>query len=138
MNFSGKLWFAGSFTYYYERLAMLSSDLMDLPFGLTQMGGDISYIVNAPGPRFRSAVDKSRLAPFVDGATSVEQTDFDNTFASYYSFGDALAIELDLTLRARSDSRITLDDYMRAMWRKYGKPGGSATGLVSKPYTMAV
>lgn len=137
VNVSGELWFAEGFTNYYERLAMLRSGLMDLAFGLTQMGGETSYILNAPGPRFRSAVDMSRLAAFVDGATSVEQTDFDNTFASYYSFGDALAVGLDLTLRARSDSRITLDDYMQAMWHRFGKPGGSAPGLVRKPYTMA-
>jgi predicted metalloprotease with PDZ domain len=42
-----------------------------------------------------------------------------------------------MTLRARSNSRVTLDDFMRAMWRVHGKPGGAAPGLVSQPYTMA-
>jgi predicted metalloprotease with PDZ domain len=31
---------------------------------------------------------------------------------------------------------LSLDDYMRAMWRAHGKPGGSEAGLVAKPYTL--
>src|SRR5687768_18289153 len=31
---------------------------------------------------------------------------------------------------------ITLDDYMRAMWRVHGKPAAAA-GYVAKPYTLA-
>ena len=44
-------------------------------------------------------------------------------------FGGAIALALDLSLRGRSDGRVTLDDFMRAMWRVHGKPGGSAPGL---------
>ena len=32
---------------------------------------------------------------------------------------------------------MSLDDFMRAMWRKYGKPGGSREGYVDRPYTIA-
>ena len=35
------------------------------------------------------------------------------------------------------DSQVTLDDFMRAMWRKYGKPGGTREGYVDHPYTIA-
>ena len=30
----------------------------------------------------------------------------------------------------------SLDQFMRAMWRAYGKPGGSREGYVDRPYTM--
>ena len=56
---------------------------------------------------------------------------------SYYSFGGAIALALDLTLRDRSDGKTTLDDYMRTMWRVYGKPGGAREGYVDHPYTIA-
>ena len=59
-----------------------------------------------------------------------------NTVISYYPFGGAIALALDLTLRDRSDGRITLDDFMRAMWRVHGKPGGSREGYVDRPYTI--
>ena len=32
---------------------------------------------------------------------------------------------------------MSLDDFMRAMWRTYGKPGGSREGYVDHPYTIA-
>jgi predicted metalloprotease with PDZ domain len=94
-------------------------------------------LLDSPGTKFRSAVEMSRLAPFVDGARSVDPTYWQNTEYSYYPFGDMIALGLDLTLRSQSDSKITLDDFMRAMWRVHGKPGGPAPGLVGKPYTLA-
>jgi predicted metalloprotease with PDZ domain len=43
---------------------------------------------------------------------------------------------LDLALRVRSNGGVTLDDYMRALWRTYGKPGGPTPGTVAVPYTL--
>jgi predicted metalloprotease with PDZ domain len=44
---------------------------------------------------------------------------------------------MDLTLRDRSDGKVSLDDFMRAMWKTYGKPGGTRPGYVDHPYTIA-
>ena len=54
------------------------------------------------------------------------------TFISYYTYGGAIASALDLTLRDRSNGKVTLDDFMRAMWRTYGAPGGPQPGLVGQ------
>jgi predicted metalloprotease with PDZ domain len=32
---------------------------------------------------------------------------------------------------------VSLDDFMREMWRRHGKPGGSREGYVDRPYTTA-
>ena len=77
------------------------------------------------------------MAPFIDGAQPNDRTNWSNTVVSYYPLGGAIALALDLTLRDRTDGRTTLDDYMRAMWRRYGKPGGSREGYVDRPYTIA-
>jgi predicted metalloprotease with PDZ domain len=79
----------------------------------------------------------SQMAPFVDAAVAIDRTNFDNTFISYYTWGEAIALGLDLTLRERSGGKVTLDDYMRAMWERFGKPGGHAPGYVDRPYTIA-
>jgi predicted metalloprotease with PDZ domain len=55
---------------------------------------------------------------------------------SYYTYGAAIALGLDLSLREMSNGKITLDDYMRAMWRTYGEPGGTREGYVDHPYTI--
>jgi predicted metalloprotease with PDZ domain len=39
-------------------------------------------------------------------------------------------------LRQRSGGKVTLDDYMRAMWRVHGKPAATP-GYVERPYTLA-
>jgi predicted metalloprotease with PDZ domain len=80
----------------------------------------VNAVINAPGRRFYSAVGMSRQAPFVDAATSIDPQNKGNTFISYYTYGQAIATGLDLTIRSRFPGR-SLDDFMGAMWRKYGK-----------------
>lgn len=138
VNMSGLMFIAEGFTQYYGNLSMLRTGLTPANH-LNSFAGDITYTLQTPGSQYRSPMDMSRLAPFVDGVRGGDDfpTDFNNTFVSYYSFGDVVALGLDLTLRSRTDSRVTLDDFMRAMWISYGKPGGPAPGLVGHPYTIA-
>jgi predicted metalloprotease with PDZ domain len=79
----------------------------------------------------------SRMAEFTDAGRPLDRTNWNNTVISYYPFGAAIALALDLSLRERSDNTVTLDDFMRAMWREHGKPGGTREGYVDRPYTIA-
>lgn len=136
-NMSGELWLAEGFTSYYGSLVMQRTGLSQLEETLAGMAGAINAIVNGPGRQVRSAVEMSQMAAFVDAARAVDATNFDITFISYYTWGAALGLALDLSLRDLTNGRVTLDDYMRAMWRVHGKPGGPAPGLVARPYTLA-
>ncbi len=78
----------------------------------------------------------SQLAPFVDAARPVDRTNWENTFLSYYTAGAAVGLALDLSLREHTGGRVTLDDFMRVMWRTYGAPGGTRIGYVDRPYSM--
>ncbi len=131
---SGELWLAEGFTHYYGPLVMQRARLVDLHETARTFTGFIESI-QSPAHLVRSAEEASRMAPFIDGGRSVDRTNWSNTVISYYPYGGAIALALDLTLRDRSDSRVTLDDYMRAMWRTFGKPGGARPGYVDKPYT---
>ncbi|WP_419806015.1 M61 family metallopeptidase [Terriglobus sp.] len=137
VNMSGEMFLAEGFTQYYGELAMLRTSLTTASDGMNSFAGALSYVLHTPGSAYRSAVDMSRLAPFVDGASDLFPTDFNNTFVSYYTYGEVVALGLDLSLRERTNGRVSLDDFMRAMWRAYGKPGGPAPGLVGHPYTLA-
>jgi len=101
---------------------------------LRTVGGLINAVNASAGRRVRSAPEMSRLAPFVDAACSVDPTDWGNTYLSYYTFGGAIALGLDLELRDRTDGKVTLDHYMRALWTKYGKTP-APPGVVATPYT---
>ena len=135
-NMSGELWLAEGFTQYYGQLVMARAGFSEDVHVMTALANTALGVATHPAHRFRSAVDMSRLAAFSDAATSKDPTNFSYAFIDYYPFGASLALALDLELRQRSKGTVTLDDYMRAMWRVHGKPGGAAPGLVAKPYTL--
>jgi predicted metalloprotease with PDZ domain len=135
-NVSGELWLAEGFTQYYGPLTLLRTGITALDVATRQWAGSVNAVTLAPGRRFRSAVDMSRLAPFVDAASAIDPTNWENTFLSYYTYGAALGLGLDLSLRDLTNNRVSADDFMRALWAKYGKTPG-APGLVATPYTVA-
>jgi predicted metalloprotease with PDZ domain len=136
VNMSGELWLAEGFTQYYGPVALSRAGLEDLGSTVATLGGLIQTVTTSPGHDVRSAEEMSRMAAFTDGGRTTDRTNWSDTYISYYPFGGAIALALDLSLRGRSDGRITLDDFMRAMWRVHGKPGGAREGYVDRPYTI--
>jgi predicted metalloprotease with PDZ domain len=135
-SISGELWLAEGFTNYYGALIKKRSGLATVRAFAQDMGEALDLVVNSPGRSLRSAVEMSQMAPFVDRAVSSDRTNFANTFISYYTWGQVIGLALDLTLRDRSEGRVTLDDFMRALWDKFGRPGTKSPGYVETPYTM--
>jgi len=137
VNMSGELWLAEGFCNYYGALVLRRSGLMSVPEYARDIGSAIATVMVSPGRKLRSVIEMSQMAPFVDGAKFEDRTDFPDTYISYYTWGEALGAGLDLTLRDRSDGRITLDDYMRALWDKFGRSASRRPGYVESPYTLA-
>jgi predicted metalloprotease with PDZ domain len=135
-NMSDAMWIAEGFTQYYGSLVMGRAGLRPAEQTLLSLAGSALGVATHPARQFRSAVQMSQHAPYSDAARSVDPTNFSYSFISYYTYGSALALALDLELRARSNGKATLDDYMRAMWKIHGKPGGDQPGHVAKPYTL--
>jgi len=78
----------------------------------------------------------SQLAPFVDAAASIDRTAWPNLFISYYTYGSAIALGLDLTLRDRTDGKLTAAAYMQAVWRRYGRTANGTPGMAPTAYTV--
>lgn len=125
-NMSGELWFAEGFTSYYTGLMMCRAELLSKEDYIKGLTGTFNYVWNSPGREFFNPIEMSYQAPFVDAATSVDPVNRNNTFISYYSYGSALGLALDLSLREKD---LNLDDYMKLVWKKHGKK--------EKPYTVA-
>ncbi len=134
---SSELWLAEGFTSYYGPLVLKRSGLISMAAFTGEIGETIDAVMNSPARRIRTAEEMSAFAPFKDAAVSIDATNFDNTFLSYYTWGGAIGLGLDLTLRDRTDGRVTLDHFMRALWERHGKPGGHILGYVDRPYTVA-
>jgi predicted metalloprotease with PDZ domain len=119
-NMSFNLWFMEGFTNYYGPLAIrraLESSISDY---MSSISGTINTVSFSPGRSFASPQGMSVQAPFVDAATSIDPNNFSNTFISYYTYGSAVALALDLTLRDRFDT-VTLDTFMQLVWQEHGK-----------------
>jgi predicted metalloprotease with PDZ domain len=118
-NMSGELWFAEGFTSYYGPLFLRRAEITSLADYAHGLSGSINAVINDPGRKFASPVEMSQQAPFVDAATSIDPTNEDNTFISYYTWGSVLGLALDLSLRKEFGK--PLDGFMRTMWTKYGQ-----------------
>ncbi|HMH20981.1 MAG TPA: PDZ domain-containing protein [Puia sp.] len=120
-DMSNELWFAEGFTQYYGELLLERAGFgADTSFVTNSAAGLINTKVNTPGARLYSPVDASRMAVFVDAGVAVDRTNYPNIYTSYYPYGGAIALALDLELRGRHQK--TLDDFMQAAWKKFGKP----------------
>jgi predicted metalloprotease with PDZ domain len=135
-NTSGELWLAEGVTTYYEKLVMHRAGLSTLTETIQEWSAVLNQVLGSPARLFRSAEDMSRMAPLVDGARSLDRTNLNYSYLSYYLHGAALGLALDLALREHTRGERSLDDFMRAMWAHHGRPGGSPPGTVAAPYTI--
>jgi len=134
-NMSGELWFAEGFTSYWDALFLRRAGLFSDAQYAEDITGNVATVIAAPGRRHFSAVEMSMQAPFVDAAASIDPNNRGNTFISYYTWGAAIGLGLDLTLRTKYPG-LSLEDYMRAMWRQYGRAQTPALAP-ERPYTLA-
>lgn len=119
-DISNELWLAEGFTQYYGNLLLKRAGFKTADNAAQTFNGLVNAVVNSPGAKNFSPIEASRYAVFADAGVAIDQTNKGNIFLSYYTYGAATALALDLKLRA--DFKLTLDDYMRALWKAYGKP----------------
>jgi predicted metalloprotease with PDZ domain len=127
-NMSDALWFAEGFTSYYADLILARAGILSPSKFINEQEGTFNYVLNSPGRALRTPIQMSQTAPFVDAAAFGDETNFANTYVSYYPYGAVLGYALDLSLRS-TFKNITLDDYMRYLWQHFGKP--------EKPYEIS-
>lgn len=134
-NVSGELWLAEGFTQYYGNLIMkragFGGDDASFARGL---GFTLNAVINTPGRRLHGPFDMSQRAVFEDGGVTSAPNNSQNLHLSYYTFGSAVALGLDLTLRTKFPGK-TLDSYMRELWQSYGKH--QKNYAPTRPYTIA-
>jgi predicted metalloprotease with PDZ domain len=119
-NMSNELWCAEGFTQYYGELILCRAGLKPIDAALISMAALINSKENTAGAKRFSPVEMSRHAVFVDAGVAVDRTNYPNMYSSYYPYGGSVALALDLTLRTKF--KFTLDDYMTALWKRFGKP----------------
>ena len=116
-NYTELLWFFEGFTSYYDDLLLRRAGLLDNAGYLKLLTTTINQVLQAPGRQVQSVAEASFDA-WVRYYRPDENTP--NATISYYTKGALVALCLDLTLRTegRTTHGATLDDVMRALWRR--------------------
>ncbi|TSE18201.1 M61 glycyl aminopeptidase [Tepidimonas alkaliphilus] len=112
-NYTGLLWFFEGFTSYYDDLLLLRAGLITLPAYLELLARTVNHVLATPGRRVQSVAQASFDA-WIKYYRPHDGTP--NATVSYYAKGALVALALDLTLRNASGA--SLDDALRALWRR--------------------
>ncbi len=115
-NYTSMLWVSEGLSVYYQDLIMVRAGLTTPEQYLAKMTRTIAGVENASGHRYESATESSLYTWGVYGGFPVMDR---NVTISYYNKGPALGVLLDLKIRDASQNRRSLDDVMRALYRKY-------------------
>jgi predicted metalloprotease with PDZ domain len=132
-NPSDLLWLGEGFTSYYDDLAIRRAGLIDDATFAGALGGLVDAVIHSPARRFASPIGMSLLAPYTDAAASIDPTNQANTFLSYYTWGAAVGLGLDLSIRSRFEGK-SLDGLMRRLWQRFGRH--DRPYLVTRPYAL--
>jgi len=120
-NMTTNLWFAEGFTSYYDKLMIRRAQESTVAEYLKVISATVNQVDQVPGRQFFTPEGASMLATFTDAGTSIDKTNFSNIFYSYYSYGSAMALALDLSIRQQFPEK-SLDSFMKKMWTDFGKP----------------
>jgi predicted metalloprotease with PDZ domain len=114
------LWAFEGITSYYDELALARSACIDTRTYLGLLAATITRLMRTPGRGVQSLAESS-----FDAWTKFYKQDENapNAIVSYYVKGALVALVLDLTIRAGTQGRASLDDVMRALWSRYGRTG---------------
>ncbi len=117
-NHTRLLWVFEGFTSYYDDLMLVRAGVIGVDDYLKALSGTISQVLRGPG-RLEQSVAESSFDAWIKYYRQDENSP--NAIVSYYAKGALVALCLDLTIRARTGGRRSLDDLMRLMWRRYGR-----------------
>ena len=112
-NHTQLLWFFEGFTSYYDDLLLRRAGLLDDAAYFKLLTKTANQVLQAPGRQVQSVAQASFDA-WVRYYRPDENTP--NSTISYYTKGALVALCFDLTLR--QEGHTTLDDVMRALWRR--------------------
>lgn len=117
-NYTTLLWVFEGITSYYDDLALLRSGRIDAKSYLELLGQTMTRVLRNKG-RLRQTVAESSFYAWTKFYKPDENTA--NAVVSYYAKGALIALGLDLTLRASTNNRYSLDDVMVELWSRHGK-----------------
>jgi predicted metalloprotease with PDZ domain len=122
--YTRSLWVMEGVTSYYDRHLLVRAGLQKADKYLEKLAEELGKIASIPG-RKRQSLEESSFDAWIKLYRPDENSV--NSTISYYLKGGVVALLLDLEIRARSNGARTMDDVMRLLWTRFGKPGNGFT-----------
>ena len=119
-NYTTLLWAFEGFTSYYDDLLLVRSGLLPANSYLDTLSRNITSLLRTSG-RKKQTVSESSFDAWIKYYRADENTP--NAGVSYYGKGSLVALGLDLLIRDQTGGRKSLDDVMRALWKRHGMKG---------------
>ncbi len=119
------LWVMEGFTTYYDVILLRRAGFISERRCLDMLAERIGSYRQQPG-RLVQSLEESSLTAWTKFYRQDEN--YINTGISYYVKGGLVALMLDLGIRARTESRKSLDDVLRYLWQEYGRRDVGFTG----------
>lgn len=110
------LWAFEGVTSYYDDLALLRAGLIDRERYLGLLAETMSAVERGNG-RTKQTLEEASFDAWIKYYRQDENSP--NSLVSYYTKGALTALALDLLIRERSAGLRSLDDVLRALWRKW-------------------
>jgi predicted metalloprotease with PDZ domain len=117
-SYTPLLWLFEGFTSYYDDLTLVRTGLIDHSAYLGLLTKTINAVNKGSG-RLKQSVAESSFDAWTKYYRQDENSP--NAIVSYYQKGSLVALWFDLLIRARTRGKRSLDDVMRALWRRYGR-----------------
>ena len=119
-GYTALLWAFEGVTSYYDDLALVRCGLIERKDYLELLGRAITVHLRAPGRR-RQTLGESSFDAWIKYYRPDENSP--NATVSYYAKGSLVALCLDMLIRDKTRGKKSLDDVMRALWRRHGMTG---------------
>jgi len=117
-GYTSLLWLFEGFTSYYDDLMLVRSGLIDEAAYFKLLGKAINGVLRGSG-RMKQSVAESSFDAWTKYYRQDENSP--NAIVSYYAKGSMIGLALDLTIRAETKGKKSLDDVMRLLWQRYGQ-----------------
>lgn len=112
------LWLFEGFTSYYDDLLLVRAGVIDEATYLKLQAKTIGAVLRGSG-RLKQSVAESSFDAW--GKYYRQDENAPNAIVSYYAKGSLVALAFDLTIRAKTDGKKSLDDVMLALWQRFGR-----------------
>ncbi len=133
-NYTRLLWAFEGFTSYYDDLLLARAGLLNEAQYLTSLAKTLTTVTQRSS-RFKQSVADSSFDAWIKYYRQDENAP--NSVVSYYQKGSLIGLAFDLSIRAQTRGKRSLDDVMRLLWKQWKAAGDDYRGVAEDQIVQA-